>query len=433
MVLLRQRGPRRGRWRLTAPLRPDADIKVADGAFVRGSDVIGRRPLDELVDSGGQRVELHEASLAGYVVYKRGQRVATPIYPHDANTIVALLDLHPTRPGEDEAGEGGDAAPFEVLEAGSGMGSLTLHLARALHAANPPVPPALRRALRAGGPPAAGDAEALAAYAAARRAVVHSVDRNPGAVDAARCMVRGFRRALYLATVDFEAADAGAWLARRLAASGGAPFLARAVLDLAAPAAVAARLVTALRPGSLLVVFQPSISQLAEFDAWRHRRCPAALRLDKALELPVTTSAPDALHGAAGGREWDVRLVMPRAGDERPPRPGPRGPAPAEPQPVQVLRPKVGGRVAAGGFVAVYRRWPGEPPPVDEAEPAPDQHGYEPPAGEAGSVLDQDANEPPPDEAESVPDQDDHEPPAGEAEPVPDQQGPPPPPGRAGP
>ena len=50
--------------------------------------------------------------------------------------IVSLLDIHVDTFSPGPVKE----APLEILEAGTGHGGLTLHLSRAIHAANPPLP-----------------------------------------------------------------------------------------------------------------------------------------------------------------------------------------------------------------------------------------------------------------------------------------------------
>ncbi|KAM6509132.1 hypothetical protein FSOLCH5_012120 [Fusarium solani] len=145
VLFLRQQGKRAPKWHLTAPLRADSRIRLSYGGSVNSSDLIGRSVLDTVVDSSGRSVVLHEPSMASYII--NSARYATPIYPHDANIIVSLLDLNISRPGEEEYDTDQTPPPFEIFEAGTGMGSLTLHLARALHAGNPTVPPSLRNAL----------------------------------------------------------------------------------------------------------------------------------------------------------------------------------------------------------------------------------------------------------------------------------------------
>jgi hypothetical protein len=306
------------------------------------------------------------------------------------------------------------APPLEIFEAGTGSGSLTLHLARAIHGANPPVPPELRKALclatyapRQPAPEHDGEspapeldphpldlsASALGsdatrlndlhatreAYLASRRAVIHSLDINHAHSRLAHRTIRHFRRAQYLLDVSFHVGTIGNYLVPRLAQSGGAPFLSHAILDLPGAHEHAAPVVDALRPDGTLIVFYPSVTQIAEFAAWA-RRNSKPLVLDRALELPLSTGT-ESLRGGSGGREWDVRVVTPRIAEkiaqeaaesdasesstsDADESAAPTDESGSEPEPdralsgreVFVCRPKVGVRVAGGGFLAVFRR-----------------------------------------------------------------------------
>lgn len=253
------------------------------------------------------------------------------------------------------------------------MGSLSLHIARALHVANPPVPAALRHALRssplarnvatsAGGvlELTADEAAQLAAYKASRRAVLQTLDRNGKHTRAAYKIVRNFRRAQYLADIDFHVDSLDAYLSARLEASGGQPVFSRAVLDLPTAHEHADKLIRALHPNAVLVVFNPSVSQIAEFQVWALEN-KVAVQLEKVLELPTTSTADGVRDGGCGGRHWDVKIVKPKAvpGEASAEESGdPVDELTKEPEPVVVMRPKVGGRVAGGGFIAVYRKWP---------------------------------------------------------------------------
>ncbi|KAL7795065.1 adenine-N(1)--methyltransferase [Trichoderma ceciliae] len=359
VLFLRQRGAKHAKWHLTAPLRPEARVRLSYGASVGAADLIGRRILDVVCDSAGNSVALHEPSLASYII--NSERLATPIYPNDANTIVSLLDLNPPRPGEDDQDDEAAAPPFEIFEAGTGMGSLTLHIARALHAANPPFPAALRHTLVSssfrphydfttsrGCLEISAEAQsALDAYASSRRAVLHTLDRNTKHARAAYKLVRSFRRAQYLSSVDFHVGSVDEFLGRRLEQSGGQPFLSRAVLDLPSAHENAERVIEALHPNGLLILFNPSISQIADFQAWS-AETKQPVRTEKVIELYSTTASEGGVHDSSGGRHWDVKTVVPRA------QQGEGG----SHKPVQVMRPRVGERVAGGGFVAVLRRWP---------------------------------------------------------------------------
>ncbi|KAM5356436.1 hypothetical protein ACJ41O_003082 [Fusarium nematophilum] len=356
VLFLRQHGARAPKWHLTPPLRPDTRVRLAYGASLNSSDLIGRRVLDVVPDSKGRNVVLHEPSMASYII--NSARYATPIYPHDANIIVSLLDLNLPRPGEEEH----DASdppppPFEIFEAGTGMGSLTLHLARALHAANPAVPPSLRNSLctakykpeEFGLDLSPEDQTAYDTYRSSRRAVLHTLDRNPKHSRAAHKLIRQFRRSLYFPSIDFHIGSIGEYISSRLAGTDGQPFLSHAILDLPAAHDHAAPVIQALHPNGLLVIFTPSISQIADFQTWALRsRQP--IRPERVIELAVSTTA-DGVHDSGGGKEWDVKTVIPR---EHP-----------DGAPVQVMRPKVGDRIAGGGFVAVMRRWPAEQMPSD--------------------------------------------------------------------
>ncbi|KAF5024112.1 hypothetical protein F66182_3814 [Fusarium sp. NRRL 66182] len=361
VVFLRQQGLKGPKWHLTSPLRADTRIRLAYGASLNSSDLIGRNVLDVLADSSGRQVTLHEPSLASYII--SSPRYATPIYPHDANTIVSLLDLNVSRPGEEE--DDSNTPPFEIFEAGTGMGSLTLHLARALHAANPALPPGLRNSLcsaryRAdefGLDLSPEDQAAFDSYRADRRAVLHTLDRNHKHSRAAHKLIRYFRRSLYFPTVDFHIGSIDEYISSRLAQTDNQPFLSHAILDLPSAHDHASKVIQALHLNGLLIIFTPSISQIADFQAWAVRS-GQPLRYERVIELPVSTTADGIRDNPGGGKEWDVKTVIPK---DQP-----------DSAPVQVMRPKVGDRIAGGGFVAVMRRWPvdqmasQEQPPVQE-------------------------------------------------------------------
>lgn len=258
-----------------------------------------------------------------------------------------MLDLNLPRPGEDDP----DAPPFEIFEAGTGMGSLTLHLARALHAANPPSTPALRDALctasytqhQFGLELTPEEQVAYDDHRAARRAVLHTLDRNIKHSRAAHKLIRQYRRALYFPTIDFHVGSVDEYIAGRLEQTGDEPFLDHAILDLPSAHDNASQVIKALKPNGLLILFKPSISQIGDFMTWR-RKTEQPVRPERVVELAVSTTA-DGVRDTGGGRDWDVKTVVPRGSD-------------LGTEPVQVMRPKVGDRVAGGGFVAVLRRYP---------------------------------------------------------------------------
>ena len=294
--------------------------------------------------------------------------MASQIYPHDANTIVSLLDLNLPRPGEDEEGSP-DAEPFEIFEAGTGLGSLTIHIARAIHAANPPLPASLQNALLNAPDelPAGKEAtapsldlepdsqSALDEYRSRRRVVLHTLDHKSSHSRNAFRVIRAFRRAMYLPTIDFHLGSVDGYITPRLEANDGKPFLSRAILDLPSAEENAGPVIEALRPNGLLVVFKPSISQIASFQAWC-AETKQPVRAEKVIELPNTTVS-EGLQEGTGGRQWEVKIVKPRRDDVK------------DTRMVDVMRPKVGDRMAGGGFLIVLRRWPSLPESIVEETP----------------------------------------------------------------
>lgn len=270
------------------------------------------------------------------------------------------MDLNLGRSGEDD--HVGQDAPFEIFEAGTGMGSLTLHIARALHGANPAMPSHLRQAISAAplsrdlepdSPPSLDlepdVAREYADYKASRRAILHTLDRNHKHTRGAFKIVRNFRRSQYISDIDFHIGSVQGYIQQRLEANNGEPFLSRAILDLPAADEHAEDLVKALRPDATLIIFNPSISQIADFQLWM-TKTKQPLRLEKVVELPTSTVHDGVHDGVAGGRHWDLKLVVPRQSEEG-----------GSTEPAQVMRPKVGDRVGGGGFVGVLRRWPTQP------------------------------------------------------------------------
>src|SRR5215469_15842918 len=110
------------------------------------------------------------------------------IYPPDANTIVNLLDLHPDSARDSKEK---DRRRLEILEAGTGHGGLTLHLARAIHAANPPAP-SIPDSSNNGQENDSADHTYAAwmQWKGERRAVIHSIDVKERYSNHARNIVR---------------------------------------------------------------------------------------------------------------------------------------------------------------------------------------------------------------------------------------------------
>ncbi len=237
--------------------------------------------------------------------------------------IVSLLDLHPTDRDESEG-------RLEIFEAGTGHGSLTLHLARAIHSANSLAPPIslLESDIPEpasqikpddsdtdNGLPSADstpDTHSLEndeqrklyqEWLASRRAVIHTLDISSKYSNRARRVVRNFRNGLYYSNIDFHVVTIGNYITTRIEEKAG-PFLDHAILDLPDCHTYLELLGNVLKSNGSLLVFCPSITQINEcVRVVKDERLP--LLLEKVLEL-----GPG---GGAGGKEWDVRPVRPRA------------------------------------------------------------------------------------------------------------------------
>ncbi|RKP06382.1 S-adenosyl-L-methionine-dependent methyltransferase [Thamnocephalis sphaerospora] len=111
-VLMRE--ARRGKRTITVPLRPGGRFESHRGSIMHDA-IVGQLPRHQLMTHRNVPFTAHHPTLEDYVLH--APRHCTPIYPKDASAIVSLLDMHP-----------GD----RVLECGTGNGSLTMHLARAV-------------------------------------------------------------------------------------------------------------------------------------------------------------------------------------------------------------------------------------------------------------------------------------------------------------
>lgn len=221
---------------------------------------------------------------------------------------------------------------MELLEAGTGHGSLTLHLARAIHAANLPLPAQQDPYTLArpdenssvvqphesidgpvGTPASPGhpyESGISGKFARHRQAIIHSLDNIHQHSKHAQNIVQGFRRGLYNSDVEFHVGDVSEWIDKEFALrasnstdSADKAFLSHILLDLPNSHSYAMKVVSALHVSGNLLVFAPSITQIVNWvDEIRKKKLP--LQLDQVIELG---------RGISGGRQWDVRGVKPRA------------------------------------------------------------------------------------------------------------------------
>lgn len=317
---------------LSGPLTPGKHIN-AGTTKITHDEILGHpiRSTLTTVPSAKSGVEqkyiLTRPTLEEYLLHRK--RDAQPIYPLDAAAILALADIH-----VDEQTEGGVQ---QFLEAGTGHGSLTLAICKAIHSAN-------------------GAARAAAANAPVnkdsrgedqpelRRAILHSIDRNAHHSRTGRHNVRDFRRGMYRGDVEFHVCDSpeefltsprtvAHWQQRLSPATE--QYLHGAFLDLPAPDRSIETIAQHLAVDAPLVVFCPSVTQIQ--DMVEH------VRLAPEVDLTLVNTV-ELMPGMGGGsmRAWDVRSTVVRQTGEV----------------VRVCRPRVGSSVVGGGFVAVFRRLP---------------------------------------------------------------------------
>ncbi|KAJ4334857.1 hypothetical protein N0V87_006552 [Didymella glomerata] len=338
---------------------------------IEHATVIGKEPRQIVRSSKGSEYRVLAPTLAEYV--RLTPRLVTPLYPSDTNLIVSLLDIHVDTP----SGTPTDEPPFEILEAGTGHGALTLHLARAIHAGNPPLAKTPDYAINVDEPEDAvylGESMSdlqettIESWKPGRRAIVHTLDISSKHSKHAKKIVQGFRHGLYAGNVEFHVGDVSAWIAsQRVTRQTDEPFLNHVFLDLPNADTHLANVVPALRVDGLLAVFNPSITQIAQcVEKIREEKLPYLL--DQVVEL-----------GAGMIREWDVRAVKPRSTLKKPGvKESPEASDAESIDPVKgqearddeladtlakeeekwamVCRPKAGQMVVGGGFLALWRR-----------------------------------------------------------------------------
>ncbi|KAF2205908.1 S-adenosyl-L-methionine-dependent methyltransferase [Delitschia confertaspora ATCC 74209] len=353
---------------------------------VSHAEIIGKSTRQVIRTSKGHDYRIHEPTLAEYV--RLSPRLVTPVYPNDANIIVSLLDIHVDAP---TPGVWDNQPPLEILEAGTGHGALTLHLSRAIHAANPPrpVPPQTTSPRSSETTQTEPDEDPvyqgetisdlyqanLETWKSQRRAILHTVDASSKYSKHAQRVVQFYRRGMYAGNVDFHVGDVSAWISSQFSSRNTThPFLNHVILDMPNANLHVANVAKALKVDGLLAVFNPSITQIAEIvELVREERLPFVL--DQVVEL-----------GSEGVRRWDVRSVVPRGGEVEEAleegqasvsnienaKSAEEGQAARdqelaeesvkrdEERTFMVCRPKVGERVVGGGFLGLWRRM--EPP-----------------------------------------------------------------------
>lgn len=202
---------------------------------------------------------------------------------------MSLLDIHVAPSMKERSSLPACQNRLEILEAGTGHGALTLHLARAIAGANPP-PPACD---------AQAETEEWTNWRASRGSVIHTVELNPAFQAHAEKLIKGFRQGLYWPHIDFHVFNVGDWVRMQVVQRTGSAFLDHVLLDLPGVHKQIPAVVEGMKDDSKLLVFVPSVTQLG--DCVREiERLKLPLVMDKVFELG---------EGISNGRVWDVKLV----------------------------------------------------------------------------------------------------------------------------
>ncbi|EEQ88178.1 hypothetical protein RJZ56_005166 [Blastomyces dermatitidis] len=376
---------------LTKPLKKEERTKLARG-YLAHDDIIGKGPRYPIKSNRGALYRVTHPTFEDYII--RTPRLVTPIYPADANLIVSLLDLHVTSPVPGEEPN----EPLEILEAGTGHGSLTLHLARAINAANtyppkrPPysqrqileLPKTKKRAVADEEEQKEEDHETKAkneelqrnwdAWRAQRSAIVHTVDISPHYSQHAENIVRGFRRGIYVGNVDFYVSSVEKWIQEQVARrstnqDSPDPFLSRVILDMPSAHLRIPHVAPIMKDDAVLAVFMPSITQLGDCaNLISKERLP--FLQEKIVELGT---------GISSGRVWELRITTKRSPKDALSReatteetldetaedssnttveevPSLTKGEKTDREEVLVCRPQVGERITGGGFVGIWRK-----------------------------------------------------------------------------
>ncbi|KAI5810811.1 adenine-N(1)--methyltransferase [Pyronema omphalodes] len=335
---------------LVGPLKPGKTVNGFHG-IISHDDIIGRSPREVIASRKGTEFRITWPTLEEYVTSVK--RLVTPVYPLDAATIVNLLDIHV---------DAGATPPLEIFEAGTGHGSLTLALARAIHAGNSHIDvpnirgkkvttEAAQSTETAETPTATETVDAVAEtntsteaekpinydWKSQRGAVIHTLDISATHSEHARKVVGGFRRGMYKRDVEFYVGDPSVWMQEQLVSRGlktagteavEAPeaavepktkenaeeqakdetpgFLYAVILDLPGPENHLSTASEALLNDGIVGVFCPSITQVgACVRAVKDLKLP--LVLDKVVEFPGGSGV------GAGLRSWDVRYARVRS------------------------------------------------------------------------------------------------------------------------
>lgn len=320
--------------RLSPRLQKDAFLEVQNGR-IEHNDIIGKPVSAPFYLENAKRrvVKIEQPTLDQYI--SLSERLVTPIYATYSNSIVSLLDIHPIQCQQDTSPDASiepAVSPkhkLEILEAGTGHGALTLHLAQAIAAANPPpLPLQIPRSIK---PPGAKnhtsdssrDSEAFSeavqekyrltqewdTWKANRGAVIHTVENVQANRHHAERIVREFRQGLYWPHIDWYHDDVASWVSKAMVERNDEAFLSYVCLDMPNAHEKLRDVHPAMKEGAKVVIFVPSVTQIVDCVRMIQQET-LPFSLDQVVELG---------HGLSSGRKWDVRTVKPRKAKPGPP------------------------------------------------------------------------------------------------------------------
>ena len=327
LVIIRplRKGVKPKKW-LSNALTPGQKLNIDTGSFPH-DDIIGTYPRSKIYETRGKKLFKYIVSAPSTEEYiNMTGRDAQPIYPYDASSMVALADIHMDYPEVDAEGNLVNP-PYQFFEAGTGHGSLTLQICKAIHSAN-----------------------AYAKFSGdltKRGAILHSLDCNEHHSKTGQRTVTCFHNGMYKNDVEFHIAESPSeWLKNKasewrslwphqkdeLGLEEEQAFLSGAFLDMGGFEKHLQVVSKNLLLDAPLLIFCPSLSQV--MDALKLIDATPDIRLQfvRTVQLPP---------GAGGGlKEWDTRKTFIKA----------------TAQEGWVCRPKVGVRVCGGGFILIFKK-----------------------------------------------------------------------------
>ncbi|KAH3680257.1 hypothetical protein WICMUC_000438 [Wickerhamomyces mucosus] len=296
---------------ISSPLSFEGSLNIQDGPLPHSS-IIGLKSRSLVKSQKDNSYIVTHASLEDYI--NLTPRAAQPIYTYDASTIVNLADIHLSYPELDENNNSIDS-PRQYLEAGTGHGSLTLAICSKIHPAN-----------------------CFWGKFGIKGAILHSIDCNLSHSKRGELNVLNFKRGIYKDDVIFHLSESpSSWLQSEIAQewknkshnNKEEGFLDGAFLDMPNINHHIYEISKNLKHDGTLITFVPSITQILDILKTIKENSDIKLTHLKTVQLQPN-----------GLQEWDTRFTyIGSSGEEG-----------------MVCRPKVGGRVTGGGFIAIFKK-----------------------------------------------------------------------------